>query len=144
MKGGEGQVSCSVMSDRSRVALKRQSGWQHNMRNMSEKSIFTRIIDREIPGEIVYENEQVIAFRDIAPQAPVHVLVVPKVPFRDLLEADATTIMALMEGCKEVAAVLGLVEAGFRLIINTGKGGGQTVFHLHAHILGGTQLEWGV
>lgn len=111
---------------------------------MNEKSIFSRIIDREIPGDIVFENEQVIAFRDIAPQAPVHVLVVPKVPYRDLLEADVGTVAALMEGCKEVAAVLGLVENGFRLIINTGRGGGQTVFHLHAHILGGAPLEWGV
>jgi histidine triad (HIT) family protein len=111
---------------------------------MSEKSIFSRIIDREIPSEIVFENELVIAFRDIAPQAPVHVLVVPKVQCRDLLEADSGTIMALMEGCKEVAALLGLVGDGFRLIINTGKGGGQTVFHLHAHLLGGAPLEWGV
>jgi len=94
------------------------------MRDMSEKSIFSRIIDREVPSEIVFENDHVIAFKDIAPQAPVHVLVVPKVPHRDLLEADTNTIVALMEGCKEVAALLGLAEAGFRLIINTGKGGG--------------------
>jgi histidine triad (HIT) family protein len=111
---------------------------------MSEKSIFSRIIDREIPSEIVFEDDRIIAIKDIAPQAPVHVLVVPKVPCRDFIEADTGTIVALMEGCKEVAGLLGLVESGFRVIINTGKGGGQTVFHLHAHIMGGAPLEWEV
>ncbi len=114
------------------------------VRDMSEKSIFSKIIDREIPSDIVFENDRVIAFKDIAPQAPVHVLVVPKVPCRDLVEADPETILALMEGCREVAGVLSLVDSGFRVIINTGKGGGQTVFHLHAHIMGGAPLDWGV
>ena len=108
---------------------------------MNEKSIFSRIIDREISSEIILETDDIIAINDIAPQAPVHVLVVPKVAYRDLLEADDSTILALMEGCKEVAKLLGLVEGGFRVIINTGSDGGQTVFHLHAHVLGGTSLE---
>jgi histidine triad (HIT) family protein len=102
---------------------------------MEEKSVFSRIIDREIPADIIYENDSVVSFKDIAPQASVHVLVVPKKPFRDIMEADSDTIADVINGCKDVVKLLGLTESGFRLVINTGEGGGQTVFHLHAHIL---------
>lgn len=106
---------------------------------MSEPSIFTRIINREIPSDIVFEDEQVIAFRDISPQAPVHVLVVPKTEqYRDVVElaaGDPQLLAHMVATAKGIADA----EAGgeFRLIFNTGAGGGQTVFHVHAHVLAG-------
>jgi histidine triad (HIT) family protein len=109
---------------------------------MKDKSIFTKIIEREIPADIIFENDKVIAFRDISPRALVHVLVVPKEPVESMLEASPETLVAVLEGCKEVARREGITETGFRIIFNTGEGGGQTVFHLHAHVIGGQQLVW--
>jgi len=102
-------------------------------------TIFTRIINREIPAEIVYENDRIIAIRDIAPQAPVHLLVIPKTEqYRDVTElaAGEPTLLAEMV---EVANTLALEHADgdFRLVFNTGAGAGQTVFHVHAHVLAG-------
>lgn len=110
---------------------------------MSEPSVFTRIHNREIPAEIVAETENVFAIRDIAPQAPVHLLVIPKTPdYRDVTEL-ASADPALLAEMVAVAKNLADEYCGgqFRLIFNTGAAAGQTVFHVHAHVLGGNLEE---
>lgn len=110
---------------------------------MSEPSVFTRILDREIPAEIVAETDRVFAIVDIAPQAPVHLLVIPKTPeYRDVTELAAGDPSLLAE-MVELAKALADERTGgeFRLIFNTGRGAGQTVFHVHAHVLGGELQE---
>lgn len=102
-------------------------------------TIFERIVAREIPADIVFESDTVIAFRDIAPQAPVHILVVPKT-------AEYTNVVDLAAGDPALLAELvsvaeGLADGDFRLVFNTGAGAGQTVFHVHAHLLAGTLEE---
>ena len=107
-------------------------------------TIFTKIINREIPADIVYEDDFCLAFRDIHPQAPVHVLLIPKVPVESLdqLSAEHRDLCShLLLVIPQVAAQLGLT-GGYRTVINTGLHGGQTVFHLHIHILGGRSLAW--
>ena len=107
-------------------------------------TIFTKIIQREIPADIVYEDELCLAFRDVNPQAPVHVLLIPKTPVAsldDLNEKHASLCGHLLLTVPKVAAQLGLT-GGYRTVINTGSHGGQTVFHLHIHILGGRSLSW--
>jgi histidine triad (HIT) family protein len=107
------------------------------------ESVFSKIIRREIPADIVYETESILAFRDISPQAPVHILVVPKQSIRNLFAAqksDQMILGELMLAAAEVARQQGLGESGFRLIVNNGEAAGQTVFHLHLHILGGSVL----
>lgn len=107
-------------------------------------TIFTKIIQREIPADIVYEDELCLAFRDVNPQAPVHVLLIPKTPVAsldDLHEKHAGLCGHLLLTVPKVAAQLGLT-GGYRTVINTGSHGGQTVFHLHIHILGGRSLSW--
>ncbi len=108
-------------------------------------TLFERIIARQIPADIVYEDDQVLAFRDIKPQAPTHVLIVPKrlVPrINEAGEGDAALLGTLLLKAAEVARKLGLGETGFRLVINNGRDGGETVPHLHCHILGGRPLGW--
>lgn len=108
-------------------------------------SIFTRIIDGEIPGDIVYEDEHVVAIRDIKPAAPVHVLVIPRKPVASLAEledADRELAGRLLLATAEIARREGL-ENGYRVVINTGDHGGQTVPHLHLHLLGGKQFTEG-
>lgn len=110
---------------------------------MAEKTIFKRIIDREIPADIVYEDEHCLAFHDVAPQSPVHVLVIPKqeiAAIRDLTTADHQLAGHLMLAIPKVAASLGLSD--YRVISNCGEKAGQTVHHLHFHIMGGRDLEW--
>lgn len=105
----------------------------------AQETIFTRIINREIPGEIVFENERVIALVDINPQAPVHLLVIPKTEeYRDVTEL-AKGNPALMAEMVQVAKDLAddHADGDFRLVFNTGAGAGQTVFHVHAHVLAG-------
>lgn len=107
-------------------------------------TLFERIIAREIPADIVHEDDLCIAFRDIHPQAPVHVLLVPKKPIVNLYDAtadDQAVLGHLLVTAPRIAAQLGLGEA-FRLNINNGAGAGQTVFHLHLHILGGRPFAW--
>ncbi|MBD1909473.1 MULTISPECIES: histidine triad nucleotide-binding protein [unclassified Leptolyngbya] len=107
-------------------------------------TLFTRIIQREIPADIIYEDELAIAFRDINPQAPVHVLVVPKQPLPKLADAvpeDHRVLGHLLMTVKRVADQLGL-EKGYRVVINNGEDGGQTVDHLHLHVLGGRSMTW--
>ena len=111
---------------------------------MSAKTLFEKIIDREIPAEILHEDDLSIAIRDIAPQAPTHVLVVPKKPIPRLAnadDADQSTLGHLLLTARKVAKDLGL-EKGFRIVINNGEHGGETVPHLHVHLLGGRPLQW--
>jgi histidine triad (HIT) family protein len=109
---------------------------------MSNESIFTKIINRQIPAQIIYEDDDTIAFNDIAPQAPIHILVVPKLEVPSLNVVDAKTIAALFTTVQKITVMLGLSETGYRTIINTGNDGGQTVPHLHIHIIGGATLGW--
>ena len=107
-------------------------------------TIFQKIINREIPASIVYDDELCLAFRDVNPQAPVHVLLIPRKPLvslDDLTDSDALLAGHLLQMVPKVAAMLGLT-GGYRTVINTGSDGGQTVFHLHIHILGGRSLQW--
>lgn len=102
-------------------------------------SLFTRIIQREIPGDIVYEDEHCVAFRDIEPKAPVHILIVPREEVASVRELNETGDHThLLNAAQKIAAQEGLES--FRLVINTGADAGQTVFHLHVHLLGGTPL----
>lgn len=112
---------------------------------MTEKTIFKRIIDGEIPANVVYEDEHCLAFRDVAPQAPTHVLVIPKkeiVSVAELADDDQQLVGHIFLVIRNIAQQLGLAEAGYRVIANTGREGGQTVDHLHFHLLGGRPLEW--
>ncbi len=107
-------------------------------------TIFTKIINREIPADIVYEDDLCLAFRDVSPQAPTHVLLIPKRPVESLdgfTDEDSSLAGHLLLTVPKVAAQLGL-ENGYRTVINTGTEGGQTVFHLHIHILAGRSLTW--
>jgi len=113
---------------------------------MSEttETIFSKIIRREIPAHIVYEDDLVLAFKDVNPQAPVHILVIPKKPIAKLSQAeseDAALLGHLLLTVKRVAEEAGL-KNGYRVVINTDADGGQTVYHLHLHILGGRQMAW--
>lgn len=110
-------------------------------------TIFERIIAREIPADIVYEDDHCLSFRDISPQAPVHVLIVPKkvIPrIGEAVEADRETLGHLMLAVGKVAAQLGVspVTEGFRIVMNHGQDGGETVPHLHIHLLAGRPLAW--
>ncbi|WP_019500475.1 histidine triad nucleotide-binding protein [Pseudanabaena sp. PCC 6802] len=108
------------------------------------ETIFSKIIKREIPAKIVYEDDRALAFHDINPQAPVHILVVPKQPIPMLSQAqdrDESLLGHLLLVAAKVAQDAGL-EQNFRLVVNNGRGAGQTVFHLHLHILGGRSLAW--
>ena len=110
---------------------------------MADKTLFQQIADGEIPADIVYEDDRAIAFRDIAPQAPTHVLVVPRkpIPRADAVEeADEALVGHLFTVARRVAEAEGL--DAYRLIVNNGAGAGQTVFHLHVHLLGGRALSW--
>ena len=108
-------------------------------------TLFARIIRREIPADIVYEDEDVLAFRDISPQAPVHVLFVPKKPvatLNDLTEDDAALVGRLVLAATRYAKAEGIAEDGYRLVVNCNRNGGQSVYHLHLHLLGGRALHW--
>ncbi|MDY7008498.1 MAG: histidine triad nucleotide-binding protein [Cyanobacteriota bacterium] len=112
---------------------------------MSEQdTLFGKIIRREIPADIVYEDDMALAFKDINPQAPVHILLIPKKPIPKLADAvpeDHALMGHLLLTAKRVAEQAGL-ENGYRVVINNGAEAGQTVFHLHIHILGGRQMQW--
>jgi histidine triad (HIT) family protein len=108
-------------------------------------NVFQKIIDRQIPASIVYEDDQVLAFRDVNPQAPVHALIVPKKNIHRIAEAqagDQPLLGLLLVKAAAVAAQLGLDKSGYRLVINNGPDGGETVPHLHCHILGGRKMSW--
>lgn len=109
------------------------------------KTIFERIIARELPASIVYEDDLVLAFRDINPQAPTHVLIIPKKAVPRIAEAraeDQALLGHLLLKAAEVARQLGLDRTGFRLVFNNGRDAGEAVPHLHCHILGGRRMGW--
>lgn len=111
---------------------------------MPAKTLFERIMDREIPASIVHEDSLCVAFRDIAPQAPVHVLVVPRRPvasMNDIADDDDRLLGHLLLTARRIARAERLAR-GFRIVINTGPDGGQTVDHLHVHVLGGRAMKW--
>ena len=108
-------------------------------------SIFTKIIKREIPAAIVYEDDECIAFRDIDPKALVHILLVPRKEIPSLAqvtENDKTLLGHLMVKASEIAKAEGISDSGYRVVVNTNKEGGQEVYHIHMHILGGRQMNW--
>ena len=107
--------------------------------------LFLKIVDRTIPADIVYENDDVLAFRDINPQAPTHVLIIPKrrIPtINDIEAADAELVGKLYLAAAEIAKQEGHAENGYRVVMNCNGDAGQTVFHIHLHLLGGRQLGW--
>lgn len=112
---------------------------------MTQDCIFCRIIAGEIPARVVYEDEQALAIHDIAPQAPVHVLVIPKQHIESLAaatDADSPLLGRLLSCASHVARALGVADSGYRVAINVGKNGGMDVYHLHIHVLGGRRMAW--
>jgi len=110
---------------------------------MADQCLFCRITRREIPAGIVYETDDVIAFRDINPQAPVHVLIIPKTHVESLDRAtDATMLGRLSLAAADIARNKGIAEDGYRTVMNTNAAAGQTVFHVHLHLLGGRKMDW--
>ncbi|MGJ4789061.1 histidine triad nucleotide-binding protein [Leptospira koniambonensis] len=112
---------------------------------MTDSCIFCKLINKEIPAKIIFEDENLLAFHDIAPQAPTHVLVIPKKHIVDIdhtSAADKALLGEILYRATEIARSLGLNKEGFRIVNNMGVLGGQTVFHLHFHILGGRQMKW--
>ncbi|GLQ97468.1 histidine triad nucleotide-binding protein [Dyella mobilis] len=108
-------------------------------------TIFGKIVRREIPADIVYENDDVLAFRDLNPQAPVHVLFVPKraiATLNDATAADAELLGKLLLAAASYAKQIGVDKEGYRTVINCNEQGGQTVFHLHVHLLAGRRMTW--
>lgn len=104
--------------------------------------VFCKIVAGEIPSPRVYEDDKMIAINDVAPAAPVHILLIPKVHTENVTTVDQDLLKHMMGKIKEIAAKAGLSEKGFRVVINTGADGGQTVNHLHIHIIGGKVLGW--
>lgn len=108
-------------------------------------TIFGKFARGEIPVESVYEDEEILAFRDINPQAPVHILIIPRKPIptlNDAEEGDAELIGRLVLAAAKVARAVGIADSGYRTVINCNAAAGQTVFHLHLHVLGGRPLQW--
>lgn len=117
----------------------------HQYARRMDDCLFCRIVAGQVPADVVYATDRTIAFRDIAPQAPTHVLVVPREHYRDaaaLAAGDPALAAVLLADAAAVAVQEGLGESGYRLVLNTGAGAGQTVFHVHAHVLGGRPLAW--
>lgn len=112
---------------------------------MSE-TIFSKIINKEIPADIVFENENIIAFRDIRPQAPVHILIIPKLEIpkvTDIKGKEHSQLLGeLFDTANKLAKEMGIADNGFRIVFNCGTNGGQEVYHLHMHLLGGRQMKW--
>jgi histidine triad (HIT) family protein len=111
---------------------------------MAEKTIFQRIIDKEIPAKIIFEDDQCVAFHDIAAQAPTHVLLIPKRPIESvatITDDDAPLIAHMWIVIRNLARELKL-DRGYRVVVNCGRDGGQSVDHLHFHLLGGRQMTW--
>jgi len=107
--------------------------------------LFLKILNREIPADIVYENDEVLAFRDIDPQAPVHILIIPKrriATVNDLEDGDAELMGRLLLAARDIAVSEKLADNGYRLVFNCNRHGCQSVYHIHLHLLGGRQLAW--
>jgi histidine triad (HIT) family protein len=109
-------------------------------------TIFSKIINKEIPANIVFENENVLAFKDINPQAPVHILIIPKIEIpkvTDLKGSEHSNLLGeMIDAANKIAKDLDIAEDGFRLVFNCGDNGGQEVYHLHLHLLGGRKMNW--
>jgi len=108
-------------------------------------NVFARILRKEIPAQLLHEDEHCIAFRDAAPQAPAHFLVIPRRPIARLADAgpgDTALLGHLLQTAAALARRLGLADGGFRVVVNSGAGAGQSVFHLHVHVLGGRDFGW--
>lgn len=108
-------------------------------------TIFDKIIRKEIPADIVFEDEEVIAFKDINPQAPIHILIIPKkriATINDLEENDISITGKLIYTAKTIASEIGISEDGYRLVFNCNDNGGQEVYHIHLHLLGGRKMTW--
>ena len=112
---------------------------------MSE-TIFSKIIRKEIPAQIVFESDTVLAFKDINPKAPVHILIIPKIEIptvREIVGVEHKALLGeLFDAANQIAKELNIAEGGFRLVINCGDNGGQDVYHLHMHLLGGRKMTW--
>jgi len=112
---------------------------------MSTACLFCNVVAKKTPADLVFENEHVVAFRDIRPVAPVHVLVIPKrhvAGVHDAESTDALTLGRLLLAARDVAEDLGLSGSGYRLVVNQGPDAGQSVFHLHCHVIGGRSMAW--
>jgi histidine triad (HIT) family protein len=110
---------------------------------MADDCLFCKIVRGEIPAKLVFQNDRVVAFRDLKPEAPTHVLVVPREHVASLNEvSDASTVGELALAAAHIAKAEGIAESGYRTVINTNRDAGQTVFHLHLHLLGGRSMDW--
>jgi histidine triad (HIT) family protein len=112
---------------------------------MSDECLFCKILSGDIPADIIYESDAAVAFRDINPQAPTHVLIIPRThisTINDLDAGDRETVGELFLAAKEIASREGLAEPGYRVVMNCNEGAGQSVFHIHLHLLGGRGLGW--
>jgi histidine triad (HIT) family protein len=108
-------------------------------------TLFEKICEGEIPAEIIYQDDLCVCFRDISPQAPTHVLIVPRKPIvriAEAIEEDQQVLGHMLTKVSHIAKILGLTDKGFRLVINNGRDGGEAVPHLHIHLLGGRQMTW--
>ena len=109
-------------------------------------TIFSKIINKEIPADIVYESDNVLAFNDIRPQAPTHILIIPKIEIPKVTDikgkVHATLLGEMFDTANKLAKDFGIAENGFRLVLNCGNDGGQEVYHLHMHLLGGRHMKW--
>lgn len=111
----------------------------------TESCIFCKIIRKEIPAAVIYEDERILAFKDINPQAPIHILLIPKDHFatlNDLPEDKKEVISHIFSKARSIAAEMGIKERGYRIVLNTEKESGQEVFHIHFHLLGGRRMTW--
>ncbi len=110
-----------------------------------EDCIFCKIASGEIPADVVYSDDQVTAFRDLNPQAPTHILVIPRchiATLNDLQPSDEAVVGRMYGAARDIASAEGLAEAGYRTVMNCNEAGGQTVFHIHLHLLGGRMMHW--
>ena len=108
-------------------------------------TIFTKIINREIPADIIYEDDEILAFNDINPQAPIHILIIPKKEIKtinDIHSEDTAIIGKLFLIAKKIAKQVDISEDGYRLVMNCNEYGGQSVYHIHLHLIGGRKLSW--
>lgn len=118
--------------------------FSYTLTSMTETTFFTKIINREIPAQIIYEDDELIAILDKYPAAPTHILIIPRKPIstvNDLTDEDATLIGKMVLTAKKIAAERGLTK-GYRLVMNCSDHGGQTIYHLHLHLLGGRPMHW--